>query len=74
MCFRLKNVSKSKFRRSANGFHIFGNLNDKVTLVGYKLANELETITKDNVDIIFRPEVDEFNKDVKVTLRIYFIE
>jgi len=74
MCFRLKNVSKDKLFKSANGFHISGKLNDNVTLVGYKLADDLELIEKDEVDIIFRPEINQFNHEVNVTLKIFFIE
>lgn len=73
-CFRLKNINKNLLNISANGYHISGRLNDNVTLVGYKLANEYDKIKKDNIDIIFRPEINEFKGNVGITLNIYFIE
>ena len=73
-CFRLKNIKKDLLNKSVNGYHISGKLNDKVTLVGYKLASDYDRINKEEIDIIFRPEINEFHDDVGITLHIYFIE
>lgn len=74
MCFRLKNVDKNKIHKSANGFHLSGRLNDNVTIVGYKLADEFDMIEKEKIDLIFRPEINEFKGEVSITLHVYFIE
>ena len=73
-CFRLKKIRKDILQKSVNGYHISGSLNENVTLVGYKLAGEYDKIDKEYIDIIFRPEINEFHNSVGVTLHIYFID
>jgi single-stranded-DNA-specific exonuclease len=73
-CFRLKKIRKELLHKSFNGYHLSGKLNDHITLVGYKIAGELDKIDSEYIDIIFRPEINEFHNDVGITLHIYFIE